>query len=84
MLQDRRELLDRLSDLLMVTEVIDGEELKAYASGDRAIPTPEEARTKQAQNGQAEKPAAPAAPGPDIVLHGQDAGVPPPPPGSLG
>jgi cell division protease FtsH len=82
-LQDRRELLDRLSDLLMVTEVIDGEELKAYASGDRAIPTPEEARTKQAQNGQAEKQAA-AASGPDIVLHGQDAGVPPPPPGSLG
>ncbi|MGZ4110310.1 MAG: hypothetical protein ACXVP7_11575, partial [Actinomycetota bacterium] len=79
----RRDLLDRLSDLLMVNEVIDGDELKAYASGDRPIPTRDEARQKQAQNGQAEKKNAPT--GPDIILHGQeDAGVPPPPPGSIG
>ncbi|MGZ4154453.1 MAG: ATP-dependent zinc metalloprotease FtsH, partial [Actinomycetota bacterium] len=82
-LQKRRDLLDRLSDLLMVNEVIDGDELKAYASGDRPIPTRDEARQKQAQNGQAEKKNAPT--GPDIILHGQeDAGVPPPPPGSIG
>jgi cell division protease FtsH len=82
-LQKRRELLDRLSDLLMVTEVIDGEELMAYASGDRAIPTPDEARSKQAQNGQAEKGQAKEPTGPDIVGSRHDAGVPPPPPGSL-
>ncbi len=82
-LQNRRDLLDRLSDLLMVNEVIDGDELKAYASGERPIPTPDEARQKQAQNGQTQKKTAPT--GPDIILHGQeDAGVPPPPPGSIG
>jgi cell division protease FtsH len=78
-LQQRRPLLDHLSDLLMITEVIDGDDLKAYASGDRPIPTPEEIRSKQASNGQAQKPA-----GPDIVVRGGDAGVPPPPPGSVG
>jgi cell division protease FtsH len=82
-LQRRRRLLEDLSDLLMVTEVIDGDELKAYASGDRSIPTPDEARTTQAQNGQAEKRKKSVASGPDIILQG-DAGVPPPPPGSLG
>jgi cell division protease FtsH len=82
-LSKRRDLLDRLSDLLMVTEVIDGEELTGYASGDRPIPTPDEARAKQSQNGQTEKKATTPS-GPDIVLHGEEAGVPPPPPGSLG
>jgi cell division protease FtsH len=82
-LQQRRALLDDLSDLLIVTEVIDGEELKEYASGDRPIPTPDEARAKQAQNGQAEKKKRDVASGPDIILQGE-AGVPPPPPGSLG
>jgi cell division protease FtsH len=79
-LQKRRALLDELSDLLMVTEVIDGDDLKAFASGERDIPTPDEARLKQSQNGQAEK-RRPT--GPEIVLSGDDAGVPPPPPGSL-
>jgi cell division protease FtsH len=78
----RRELLDRLADLLMVTEVIDGDELTAYASGDRPIPTLDEVRTRQSQNGQAEKEAATSGPG--IILHGEETGVPPPPPGSLG
>jgi hypothetical protein len=64
----------------MVTEVMDGDELKAYANGERQIPTPDEARTKQAQNGQAEKPPPT---GPDIVPPGRAAGAPPPPPGSL-
>jgi cell division protease FtsH len=80
-LEQRRDLLERLSGLLMVTEVIDGDDLNAYASGKRAIPSVEEARTKQAENGQAAK--APAA-GPDIVVRGDDATVPPPPPGSIG
>jgi cell division protease FtsH len=43
-LNERRDLLDRLSALLLVTETIDGADLEAYASGDKQIPTPEEAR----------------------------------------
>jgi cell division protease FtsH len=74
-LQNRRELLDRLSGLLMVIEVIDGNDLKAYANGERAIPSAEEIRSKQAQNGQPEK----AGKGPDIVLSGHESGMPPPP-----
>jgi cell division protease FtsH len=81
-LDEKRDLLDRLSDLLMVTEVIDGEELKAYVSGSAPIPTPDEARSKQAENGERLSDKAPT--GPDIVLHGQEApSVPPPPPGTL-
>ncbi len=41
---ERRDLLDRLSALLLVTETIDGEDLEVYASGEKAIPLPEEAR----------------------------------------
>jgi len=41
---ERRDLLDRLAGLLLVTETIDGEDLEAYASGEKAIPTPDEAR----------------------------------------
>jgi cell division protease FtsH len=39
-LQDNRELLDRLSALLIATEVIDGDELKAYVEGTKPIPDP--------------------------------------------
>jgi len=74
-LQNRRELLDSLSDLLMLTEVIDGDDLKAYANGERSIPSSEEIRSKQAANGQAHAAGA----GPDIVVGGSDGGMPPPP-----
>ncbi len=77
-LENRRELLDRLSDLLMVTEVIDGDDLNAYVSGDRAIPAADEARSKQAQNGQARQGA-----GPDIVLSPEQGSGMPPPPGAI-
>ncbi len=80
-IDEKRELLDRLSDLLMVTEVIDGDDLKAYVAGERPIPTVEEARDRQSQNGQADREPAT---GPDIVLHGNERAVPPPPPGSVG
>jgi cell division protease FtsH len=43
-LTERRELLDRLRELLLVTETIDGTDLEAYASGAKPIPTPSEAR----------------------------------------
>jgi cell division protease FtsH len=43
-LNEHRELLDKLSALLLVVETIDGEDLDAYASGTKPIPDPETAR----------------------------------------
>jgi cell division protease FtsH len=39
-LNDNRGLLDQLSALLIATEVIDGDELKAYVEGRKEIPDP--------------------------------------------
>jgi cell division protease FtsH len=39
-LLENRELLNRLSALLIATEVIDGDELKAYVEGRKPIPDP--------------------------------------------
>jgi cell division protease FtsH len=49
-LNEQRDLLDRLSQLLVTTEVIEGDELRAYADGSRAIPEP---GTAIPRNGQA-------------------------------
>ena len=43
-LNEHRELLDKLSALLLVVETIDGEDLEAYAAGTKPIPDPETAR----------------------------------------
>ncbi|HEY7400128.1 MAG TPA: ATP-dependent zinc metalloprotease FtsH, partial [Actinomycetota bacterium] len=43
-LTDKRELLDRLSALLLVTETIDGGDLKDYADGVKPIPDPKTAQ----------------------------------------
>jgi cell division protease FtsH len=43
-LNEHRELLDKLSALLLVVETIDGEDLDAYAAGTKPIPDPETAR----------------------------------------
>jgi cell division protease FtsH len=55
-LTERRELLDRLSALLLVNETIDGGELERYATGRERIPDPSEARQRAE-----EKSAAAAA-----------------------
>jgi cell division protease FtsH len=39
-LKENRELLNKLSALLIATEVIDGDELKAYVDGTKEIPDP--------------------------------------------
>jgi cell division protease FtsH len=39
-LSENRELLNRLSALLIATELIDGDELKAYVDGTKEIPEP--------------------------------------------
>ncbi|MEW6058844.1 MAG: ATP-dependent zinc metalloprotease FtsH [Actinomycetota bacterium] len=76
-LEGKRELLDRLSDVLIAVEVIEGADLKAYADGTKPVPTPEEARAAQAAaNGERERRS-----GPENVAQRQ--AVPPPPPGSL-
>jgi cell division protease FtsH len=43
-LTEHRELLDKLSALLLVIETIDGEDLEAYAAGTKPIPDAETAR----------------------------------------
>ena len=43
-LSEHRDLLDKLSALLLVVETIDGEDLEAYAAGTKPIPDPEDAR----------------------------------------
>jgi cell division protease FtsH len=66
-LNDRRELLDRLTDLLLVVESIVGDDLAAYADGSKQIPNPEAARREQeadrsAAAAAAASPARPAVP----------------------
>jgi cell division protease FtsH len=43
-LTERRDLLDKLRALLLVTETIDGTDLEAYATGTKPIPDPDSAR----------------------------------------
>ncbi|MGH2675239.1 MAG: ATP-dependent zinc metalloprotease FtsH [Actinomycetota bacterium] len=45
-LDGKKELLDRLAGLLMVREVLEGKELKAFVDGEMEIPSIEEERTK--------------------------------------
>jgi cell division protease FtsH len=45
-LDNKKALLDRLAKLLMVREVLEGQELKAFVEGDAEIPSIEEERTR--------------------------------------
>jgi len=65
-LTERRELLDRLRQLLLVTETIDGDDLEAYATGKKTIPDPQAAKDEIDQRAAAAvaaqpPPAAPPA-----------------------
>ncbi len=62
---ERRDLLDRLSSLLLVTETIDGPDLEAFATGAKAIPEPDEARVELERKAAAAAAAAAARPEPD-------------------
>jgi cell division protease FtsH len=70
-LTEHRELLERLSEILIVTEVIDGPDLHAYFEGTKPIPSVEELRRRVAGNGSA---APSTVSGPDLIVQ------PPPPP----
>ena len=60
-----RGLLEQLSKILIVNEVIDGPDLQAYFDGSKPIPTPEELEAQIRRNHDG---AAPGSKGPDIVL----------------
>jgi cell division protease FtsH len=63
-LQERYELLENLSRVLMAREVIDGKDLREYVDGNKPIPTPEELEQEQAPTEQ--------LPGPEIVASPSD------------
>ena len=64
-LEGVRDLLDRLSDVLVEREVIDGKDLKEYAEGTKPIPTKEELqeegreKAKAAQDGNGQRKVGP-------------------------
>ncbi len=64
-LTHHRGLLEQLSKILIVNEVMDGPDLQAYFDGSKPIPTPEELEAQLHRN---DNTAAPASGGPDIVL----------------
>jgi cell division protease FtsH len=66
----QRAMLDRLADLLMVTEVIDGEDLTAYVDGSKPIPDAQPVEPSPAtESGNGDSPARPdRESGPDIVV----------------
>jgi cell division protease FtsH len=80
-LEAKRTLLDQLSDLLIVNEVIEGKDLAEYVKGSKPIPTADELRARQ--QAQAQETATTRAPsGPDII--GQpEPSIPPPPPAAV-
>ena len=61
-LGEQRDLLDRLSKLLMVREVIEGKDLDDYLEGRKPIPTPEEAQAEQAVTQELDGPQIVASP----------------------
>ncbi|HZD17944.1 MAG TPA: ATP-dependent zinc metalloprotease FtsH [Actinomycetota bacterium] len=74
-LTEHRDFLMQMAQILIVNEVIDGPDLKAYFEGTKEIPSPEELR-RQIGAGAAQPPAPPiqdVPAGPDVVVQ------PPPP-----
>jgi len=78
-LEAQRDLLDRLADLLMVIEVIEGSDLTEYVQGTKPIPTAEEARALMVESGNGQRTSS----GPDIIGQRQTQPIPPPPPAAI-
>jgi cell division protease FtsH len=70
-LLEHRDFLDRMSEILIATEVVDGKDLKEYFEGAKPIPTREQLDKLVESNGRQEPPS-----GPEIAI----LGVPPAPP----
>jgi cell division protease FtsH len=87
LLEEKRGLLDELSGLLMVREVLEGEELKDYVDGKKPIPSIEEERKRLAgeraeqERKEEEKKAAAIAATPHPAASQSDG--PPAAPGAL-
>jgi len=75
-LEDNRELLNRLSALLIATEVIDGDELKAYVEGKKPIPDPATIRPAPKPEPSNERDTVPAEP----TVAARAVSMPPAPP----
>jgi cell division protease FtsH len=56
-LDDRKDLLNRLAELLMVREVLEGKDLKAYVEGEQPIPSVEEERARLERDAEADRTA---------------------------
>jgi cell division protease FtsH len=65
-LTEHREFLEKMSEILILTEVIDGPDLHAYFEGTKPIPSVEELRRSVEGNG-GRAADEKTAPGPDIV-----------------
>jgi cell division protease FtsH len=61
-LEAHRDLLDKLSELLLVTETVDGDDLKAFAEGTKVIPDPTVLRQENEARERHEAAAAAAMP----------------------
>ena len=76
-LERDRELLDKLSDVLIEREVIDGKELKAYVDGTEAIPTRDELQQETKERAASENGQRKA--GPDLIASAPPRDLPTPP-----
>jgi cell division protease FtsH len=72
-----RDFLDRMADLLMKVEVIDGDDLKDYFEGRRDIPSADEAAAEQAARAAERR----AGTGPDLITQPGPVLPSPPAPG---
>ena len=76
-LKDDRDLLDRLSEVLIAREVIDGDELRRWVDGEEAIPNAEELERENEERRTANgHEAEAAAAGPDLIASTPAAGSP--------
>jgi len=76
-LLEHKEFLDRMSALLMATEVVDGKDLRGYFDGAQPIPTSDELEKIAAEHGRRHEEPKPQD-GPDVVVSDEPA-VPPMP-----
>jgi cell division protease FtsH len=62
-----RPFLEQMSQILILTEVIDGPDLKAYFDGTKPIPSAEDLRRDLGADGHADHPPE-TPPGPDVIV----------------
>jgi cell division protease FtsH len=66
-LSEHRSFLEQMSEILILTEVIDGADLRAYFDGDKPVPSVEDLRRELRGNGSRSQDQ-PAPSGPDVVI----------------